>query len=56
MLNRIADERNLKIAWDHLARYGGQAPGPNGHRFGDYANHEVWSLLRCIAAAILDDA
>lgn len=55
LLVSIADERNLKIAWDHLARYGGQAAGPNGHRFVDYSSHEVWSLMRCIGVAILND-
>ncbi len=55
LLVRIADERNLKIAWDHLARYGGQASGPNGHRFVDYSSHEVRSLMRCIGVAILND-
>ena len=37
----ITDERNLRVAWDHLAAFGGQAPGPNGWRYGDVTNREL---------------
>jgi len=48
----ITDERNLRVAWDYLAAYGGQSPGPNGLRYADLAEHEVWSLMRCLRDAI----
>lgn len=51
-LLRVADPRNLRCAWDHLSRYGGQSPGPNGHPFGYLENHEIWTYLRVIAQAI----
>jgi hypothetical protein len=52
LFGRIADARTLKLAWDFLASKGGQAPGPNGHRYGDYTSAEVWELCRCLADAI----
>jgi len=52
LLNRVADARTLRCAWDYLRREGGQAPGHNGHRYEDFGDSEVWSLLRAIGAAI----
>jgi hypothetical protein len=52
LLDRIADQRTLRLAWDFLAARGGQAPGPNGHRYGDYFSEEVWELCRCLARAL----
>lgn len=49
---RIADARTLRLAWDHLAVHGGQAPGPNGHRYPDYSSSEIWGLCRAIAGAL----
>lgn len=51
----IIDERNLRAAWDHLATFGGQAPGPNGWCYGDFTNREKWSLLRCLRDALRVD-
>ncbi len=33
---RVADWRNLQVAWDYLAHEGGTAPGPDGRRLGDF--------------------
>lgn len=55
LLRRVADARNLRIAWDYLSRQGGQTPGPNGHSYDDLADPEVWSLLRALGAAIRSD-
>ncbi|WP_339683187.1 reverse transcriptase domain-containing protein [Gimesia maris] len=42
------DSRMLRIAWDRLAKDGGQAPGPNGRRYHDYYDQDVWELLATI--------
>lgn len=52
LLRRVADARNLRIAWDYLRRRGGAAPGPNGHRYSDLEEDEVWELMRAIGYAI----
>jgi retron-type reverse transcriptase len=54
LLPRTADSRNLRLAWDHLAAEGGQAPGLDGLRF-DLEDHEVWQLVRTLGAALKDD-
>jgi len=54
LLKRVADARSLRCAWDKLRRKGGQAPGPNGHRYEDLDESEVWSLLRALGKAIRD--
>jgi hypothetical protein len=51
---RIADTRNLRCAWDHVTRYGGDAPGPDGIRSGDIPEREVWGILRAVGRSILD--
>lgn len=52
LLQRIADTRNLRLAWDYLAVHGGQAPGPNGLRYDDLEGGEVWDLVRALGIAI----
>src|SRR5438874_349477 len=54
LFERIADARTLRLAWDFLSCKGGQAPGPNGHRFADYSACEVWQLCRTLAGALQD--
>lgn len=54
LLARIADSRTLALAWEYLALKGGQAPGPNGHRYTDYNQGEVWALCKCLAQAVRD--
>jgi retron-type reverse transcriptase len=55
LLDRTADSRNLRTAWDYLARHGGQAPGPDGLHYDDLDGREIWDLLRTLRRAILDD-
>lgn len=52
LLDRVADPRNLRTAWDYLARDGGQAPGHNGLTYPDLSNPEIWELLRTLKSAI----
>src|SRR5262245_20442502 len=54
LLARVADPRNLFLAFDTLSKKGGQAPGPDGLRYDDLTNSEVWSWARAAEKAILD--
>jgi hypothetical protein len=54
LLGWIADTRNLRQAFDFLAKEGGRAPGPNGLRYDDLNGKEVWSLLRALRRQILE--
>jgi RNA-directed DNA polymerase len=54
LLDRVADARTLRLAWDHLAAKGGQTPGPDGRRYDDYYSDEVWGLCRCLSGALRD--
>lgn len=44
----VYDTRLLWIAWQKLANFGGQAPGPNGRRYSDLNDQEVWHHLQAI--------
>lgn len=55
LLGWISDTKMLREAWNHLAAKGETAPGPNGHRYGDYDESEVWSKLKAIGVAIRKD-
>jgi group II intron reverse transcriptase/maturase len=52
LLDRTADTRNLRLAWDYLSREGGQAPGPDGLHYTDLAPHDVWMILRWLSQRI----
>ena len=52
LLRVVADARTMKLAWDHLARRGGAAPGPNGHLFAQYSEAEAWGRCRVLAGAV----
>lgn len=52
LFHYITHPNNLRLAWDYLAQQGGQAPGPNGHRYGEYGSNDVWQLLRALSAAL----
>src|SRR5437588_766656 len=41
LLERVADARTLHAAWDDLRAEGGEAPGPNGHRYADFDDPDV---------------
>jgi RNA-directed DNA polymerase len=40
----ISDERTLFAAWQHMAKYGGSAPGPDGCRYDDFDRTEAMHL------------
>jgi hypothetical protein len=48
----IADTKNLRIAYEYLAREGGEAPGPDGLTYTDLCDEEVWRLLRALSPQI----
>ncbi|MFO0823776.1 MAG: reverse transcriptase domain-containing protein [Gemmataceae bacterium] len=48
----ITDTRTLRQARDHLARRGGQAPGPDGSRYHDLNDRETWQWMRSIRASL----
>jgi group II intron reverse transcriptase/maturase len=52
LLNRIADWRTLRAAWDHCATKGGSAPGQNGWRYRDHDQPDIGNLLRAMGKAI----
>jgi retron-type reverse transcriptase len=53
LLRRVADQRNLRIAWDYLKRHGGAAPGPDGLTYHDLDPRlEVWGLCCTLERAI----
>ncbi|HBO42662.1 MAG TPA: Retron-type reverse transcriptase, partial [Planctomycetaceae bacterium] len=52
LVDRIADSRNLRIAWGHLARHGGATPGPNGVTYRDVEGPEIWELMRTLGRSI----
>jgi len=54
LLRWTADPRNFRNAWDHCSK-GGEGPGPNGHRYEDYEEKDIWNLAAIIQRAILDD-
>lgn len=51
-----SDPRLLRGVWGRLARSGGPAPGPNGRRYSDLCDHEVWSLLKSISMSVRGEA
>lgn len=46
------DTKMLRGAWDRLAQKGGKAPGPNGRRYEDLDDNEVWDLISVISKLI----
>jgi hypothetical protein len=52
ILDRIADFRNLRVAWSYVARQPDSAPGPDGRRAQDYCADEVHEVLRSLEHAI----
>lgn len=52
LLERIADFRNLKCAWDSLRRKGGPGPGPDGLTYHDYSHWRKGELLRRLSRTI----
>ncbi len=52
LINWVSNAEMLHEAWDILAAKGDTAPGPNGHRYEDFDQPEIWELLRTIGKAI----
>lgn len=52
LLERIADFRNLKCAWDNLSYQGGEGPGPDGLTYSDYSYGRKNDLLRRLARTL----
>jgi hypothetical protein len=52
LINLVSNAEMLHEAWDILAAKGDTAPGPNGHRYEDFDEPEIWELLRTIGKAI----
>ena len=46
LVRRIADTRNLWIAYHHLKAFGGHAPGPDGLTYSDLSETDIWSMMR----------
>ncbi|OAI45547.1 hypothetical protein AYO44_12850 [Planctomycetaceae bacterium SCGC AG-212-F19] len=42
----VSDTNFLRLAWDHLQRHGGEAPGPDGWRYSDFTEHGVRGICR----------
>lgn len=53
LLPRVADPRNLFLAFQKLSSEGGQAPGPDGLRYADLSKSEVFAWARAAGKAIL---
>jgi hypothetical protein len=52
VLKWATDPRNFRAAWEHC-RGGGGSPGPNGRRYEDYEEHDIWALAKVMQAAVL---
>lgn len=52
LMEYIADERNIRIAADHVLDKGG-APGPDGRDYAELANSEMWEMARTLKKCLL---
>ena len=52
MLKLVADPRNLRLALDHINRYGGEGTGPDNLRPDDHGTTEWWDRLRTLGKMI----
>lgn len=50
----ICCDKNLRLAWDHLSKRAGQTPGPDGRRYSDFNESEIWQFLRQIRDSLKD--
>jgi len=48
----MGDPHMLRGAWERMAIRGGPSPGPNGRRYSDLEDEEVWTLMSTICRAI----
>jgi len=60
IFNLVADNRNLKTAWDYLKHHGGQSPGVDRMTFRDvpdrpiWPQNPLWQNLRELSGQIVD--
>ncbi|MFT5326948.1 MAG: ribonuclease HI [Planctomycetaceae bacterium] len=52
LFDRATDPRNMKCAVDHLYRYGGPAPGPNGLILQSFEQDEQWELSNALSVML----
>lgn len=52
LFDLISDHRMLFLAWQHLARFGGEAPGRDGRRIDDYVTADAWAICRALEQTI----
>jgi hypothetical protein len=45
LLPRVADSRNLRLAWDYLAAGDGHSPGVDSLHFEDLDDTNIWELV-----------
>ena len=50
----ITQPENLYVALMHLAKYGGDAPGPDGVRAGELARRDAWEMLHQYSEVLRD--
>jgi len=54
LLERTADPRNVRLAIEHVIRYGGPAVGKDGVQLTDLNNWDRWELARVISDSFTD--
>ena len=53
-LEKFSSVHNLKIGWSDLRDNGGPAAGCDGHRFKDFSNPEMMSVLKMLSECLMD--
>lgn len=48
LYDRVIDDRNLRLAIEHVATKGGSAPGPNGLNLRKLDDRETWDLAHAL--------
>jgi retron-type reverse transcriptase len=52
LARRVADLRNLCLAWDYLAAHGGQAAGADGVDYASVSERDKWAALHTLSHAL----
>ena len=53
-IKRIADHRNLDVAFHHIAVHGGEAPGPSGLALADLTRRQLLDMIKIVSQQIAD--
>ena len=48
----ISDHRMHRLSWNHLAQFGGEAPGRDERRIDDYVADDAWAICRALEKTI----